>query len=329
MTGGCPRRRTVLGMQVAELSDAALPELGRVLPPWPGVILGLPSGQVFVRRTPPTTPDTEPAVYVHGLGGAATNWTDLAALLAGRLSGLAVDLPGFGQSPPPLGGDYSIPARVRTVVELIEHGGAPVHLFGNSLGGLVSLVLAATRPELVRTLTLISPAMPGGRLPARSDPLLPLLLVPGLHHIAERRLLRLSPQERARRVIELCFADPSRVPAERLAEATNEVARRQDLPWVRDALTGSLRGLVAYYLRVGPQGPWRSARSLAVPTLVIWGTEDRLVSAALAPRLGRAIPGSRLLVLPGIGHTAQLEDPRTTARAVLALLDASVPTAAR
>ncbi len=316
-------------MQVAELSAAPLPELADVLPPWPGQTVILASGEVFLRRTPTTAPDTEPALYVHGLGGAATNWTDLAALLAGRVSGQAVDLPGFGQSPPPPRRDYSIRARVRTVVELIERGGAPVHLLGNSLGGLVSLIVAATRPELLRTLTLISPAVPGRRLPARSDPTLPLLLVPGLHRIAERRLMRMSPQERAQQVIELCFADPSRIPAQRLAEATEEVARRQELPWVHDALTGSLRGLVAYYLRAGPQGPWRLARSIDVPTLVIWGTEDRLVSVSLAPRLAKAITGSRLLVLPGIGHTAQLEDPRPTARAVLALLDASARTTTR
>lgn len=310
----------------AELSTAALPELTGLLPPWPGEIVALPSGRVFVRRTPGHTPGLDPAVYVHGLGGAATNWTDLAALLAGRVSGQALDLPGFGESPPPGRGGYAITARVRSVVELIEAGGAPVHLLGNSLGGLVSLIVAATRPELVRTLTLISPAVPGGRLPARSDPLLPLLLVPGLHRIAERRLMQLTPQERARRVIELCFADPSRVPAQRLAEATEEAARRQELTWGQDAMTGSLRGLAAYYLRVGPQGPWRLARSLAVPTLIVWGTEDRLVNSALAPKLSRAITGSRLLVLPGIGHTAQLEDPETTARAVLALLDANPAT---
>lgn len=303
----------------ATLSSASLPHLPDLAPPWPGALAELPSGPVFVRRTPSEA--AERAVYVHGLGGAATNWTDLATLLSDRVCGEALDLPGFGHSPPPRHEDYSIAARVRSVVELIEHGRTPVHLLGNSLGGLVSLVVAATRPELVRTLTLISPALPGGRLPARSDPLLPLLLVPGLHRIAERRLLRLPPEERARRVVELCFADPSRVPPERLAEATEEVVRRQDLPWGRSALTGSLRGLAAYYLRVGPQGPWRLARRVRVPTLVVWGAEDRLVHASLAPRLARTLPDARLLLLPGIGHTAQLEDPGTTARAVLALLD--------
>jgi len=103
------------------------------------------------------------------------------------------------------------------------------------------------------------------------------------------------------------------------------VARRAELPWVMDALTSSLRGLAAYYLRPGRTGPWRLAARIAAPTLVIWGQQDRLVHVSLAARLARTVPDARLLVLPDVGHTAQLEDPRTTARAVLALLDESAP----
>ena len=62
------------------------------------------------------------------------------------------------------------------------------------------------------------------------------------------------------------------------------------------------------------------ARSVQAPTLVIWGDKDRLVHVSLAPRTAAAIPDARLLVLADIGHTAQLENPETTARAVLALL---------
>lgn len=309
-------------MPVAELSEAPLPPLPELLPPWPGCSIRLDGASVHVRRTPPQRGTAEPALYVHGLGGASTNWTDLAHLLAERLDGEAVDLPGFGHSPAPRGNDYSIPARVRVVTGLIEaRGRGPVHLLGNSLGGLVCVVVAATRPELVRTLTLISPALPARRPPGRSDPMIPLLLLPGFARLAERRLSRLSPQDRARAVIELCFADPSRIPEQRLAEAAEEVRRRGELPWAMEALTGSLRGLVRSYLTPGRGSPWRLARSVRTPTLVIWGDQDRLVHVSLAPRVAAAIPDARLLVLPGIGHTAQLEDPYTTARAVLGLLD--------
>lgn len=63
-------------------------------------------------------------------------------------------------------------------------------------------------------------------------------------------------------------------------------------------------------------------RSVTAPTLVLWGERDRLVAPDLAPFVAAAIPDSRLLVLDDIGHTAQMEDPVTTARAMLGLIDA-------
>ena len=82
---------------------------------------------------------------VHGLGGAATNWTDLMGLLDDRLHSIAPDLPGFGWSPPPPDGDYSVRAHARALAALLESvgDGRPVHLLGNSLGGTVALVVAA------------------------------------------------------------------------------------------------------------------------------------------------------------------------------------------
>jgi pimeloyl-ACP methyl ester carboxylesterase len=68
-------------------------------------------------------------------------------LLAGRVDGDAVDLPGFGHSAPPDDRRYTIGAHARAVVRLLEHERrGPVHLFGNSLGGAVATRLAADRP---------------------------------------------------------------------------------------------------------------------------------------------------------------------------------------
>ncbi|MEK8109251.1 alpha/beta fold hydrolase [Micromonospora sp. M12] len=92
---------------------------------------------------PATAAGAEPALYVHGLGGSSQNWTDLAGLLADRLDGQAIDLPGFGRSEP--GRRYTIPAFADLVVRWIEHSGrGPVHLFGNSLGGAVAVRVAGS-----------------------------------------------------------------------------------------------------------------------------------------------------------------------------------------
>jgi pimeloyl-ACP methyl ester carboxylesterase len=327
-------------------SATPLPPLDAVLPPWPGESWPVRGGEVFVRRTPYTGPVDGPdddaprerALYVHGLGGASTNWTDLAGLLAVRFDGWAVDLPGFGRSQPPPRGRYSIRGHVQTVIEVLEQvadqpgeeAGRPVHLLGNSLGGLVSVLVAARRPDLVASLTLISPAMPVYRVPAAFSRALLLILLPGVPSLAERRMAGIEPEEHVRAMVTMCFGDPALVPPERVEQAVSEMRERAGQPWADRALTRSMRGLITSYLRVGTANAWRMARSLRPPTLVLWGASDRLVDPRLAPRLAAAIPDARLAVLDGVGHVAMLEAPETTARLVLGMVEgraAPVPAA--
>ncbi|HUW17201.1 MAG TPA: alpha/beta fold hydrolase, partial [Actinomycetes bacterium] len=118
-------------------------------PLWPGDTWDLGRRRLFVRSAAADSPRGEPAVMVHGLGGRSTNWTDLMALLGHRLASVAPDLPGFGQSAPPDDGDYGLDALTDSVRAVVERHGAPVHLFGNSLGGAVCVRLAVRHPDLV------------------------------------------------------------------------------------------------------------------------------------------------------------------------------------
>jgi len=277
----------------------------------------------YLRETPATGPDAEPALYVHGLGGSSANWTDLAGMLADHLDGQAIDLPGFGHSDP--GRRYSLGAFARRVIRWIEHSDrGPVHLFGNSLGGSISVRVAALRPDLVRTLTLISPAMPF--LDARRSVhgrMLPFLLIPRVERLAARRMASIPPDDLARQIIELCFADPTRIAEQRLAEAIEEARVRYDVPWYADAYIRSLRALVGSFLRAylpGSGSLWRLAHRISAPTLVIGGGLDRLVDVRVAPQVARTIPDSRLLVLDGVGHVAQMEVPDLVARSVIAMI---------
>jgi pimeloyl-ACP methyl ester carboxylesterase len=218
---------------------------------------------------------------------------------------------------------------VRAVVDVLEHiarrpgaaTGRPVHLVGNSLGGLVSLLVTSRRPDLVASLTLISPAMPVYRVPPAFSRALLLLLVPGIPSLAARRIGAITPEQSVRAMVRMCFGDPSRVPPERVEQAVQEMRERAGQPWADRALTHGMRGLITSYLKVGAANAWRAARALTTPTLVVWGSDDRLVDPALAPRLAAVVPDSRLLVLDGVGHVAMLEAPEPTARAVLAMVE--------
>jgi pimeloyl-ACP methyl ester carboxylesterase len=307
--------------------DLPLAAQDQSIPPWPGELVALPSGpSVFVRHTARVGPgpDLGRIVHVHGLGGSSTNWTDLAALLAPYAQSDAVDLPGFGRSPAPMRGDWSQDHQIRVLVEYLELTGAatqPVHLTANSMGGAAGIAVAADRPDLVRTLTLISPAVPDLRLVAhlRRSPM-PVLLLPGLGSLAERKLAALPPHRRVIATVQMCVADPTRIAHSRLDEAVQELIERAQLPHARHSGRRALRGLARSYLRPKSRSLWAQASRIQAPTLVVWGAADRLVDVARAPRLAAAIPDARLVVLDGVGHVAMIESPEAVARPLLGLM---------
>jgi pimeloyl-ACP methyl ester carboxylesterase len=310
---------------VAALSEAQLAPLDGTVRIWPGRHVDVGSARIHVRSTPPEAAGAAPALFVHGLGGSAHNWTDLAGALRNRFAVEAIDLPGHGRSGPAPRNDYSLDAHAATVIHYLDQSGrGPVHLAGNSMGGAVSVLVAARRPDLVRTLTLISPAVPDNRVrafPLRNDPRAAVVVVPGLGELALRHYnRRYSVEARVRGTIALCFADPSRYPAQRLREAVTEQTARMSMPWAETAVARSTRGLAAAQFiraRVG----WATLRRLDMPTLVVWGDTDRLVAPDLAPYVAAAIPRARLLLLEDVGHTAMMEVPDVTARAMVALVD--------
>ncbi|WP_404800022.1 alpha/beta fold hydrolase [Amycolatopsis eburnea] len=301
------------------LSTRELPSLEPLKPPWPAAFEEVGTARLHVRRTP--GPDGTPAVYVHGLGGSSTNWTDLAALLAPVAGGTAPDLPGFGYSEPEAGFDFTLDAHADVVATHIESVGAPVHLFGNSMGGAIALLVAARRPELVKTLTLISPAVPDRRPDLRrlSDPRMALAYLPLVGARVRAQLAALGPRERAAQVIKLCFADPARFPESRLDELTEEHGARAGFAWAAPAMARSTFAIFRAWSTLGKASLWSVAPRVQAPTLVVWGREDRVISVKRAVRTARAIPRARLLVLPRTGHVAQMERPVVVAKAVLGM----------
>jgi pimeloyl-ACP methyl ester carboxylesterase len=290
------------------------------IPHWPGRLVPLGDHEVYVRGVPPGAGEPgEPALCVHGLEGSSRNWTDLMELLRPRLACEAVDLPGFGNSPPRPDGKYSIAALAQTVTTLIGRlGHGPVHLIGNSLGGSVCLRIAARRPDLVRTLTLVSPALPDPR--PRLDLLrFPVLSLPLVGNRLLRKFLLTSPEHRVADVIATCFCDPARFPPERFAVEVAELVRRDGLGYGQAVLVGSVRTLTAQ--NVHPRSAWRDAARITAPSLVLFGRDDRLVDPRLAGRAAHAFAHARVVVLPRTGHLAHMEHPHAVAREIDVLLD--------
>ncbi|WP_326672272.1 alpha/beta fold hydrolase [Streptomyces sp. NBC_01257] len=281
----------------------------------------LPGLTLTVRSRPPERTGLPPALFVHGLGGSSQNWSALMPLLQDVLDGEAVDLPGFGDSPPPDDGNYSVTGHARAVIRFLDaEERGPVHLFGNSLGGAVATRVAAVRPDLVRTLTLVSPALPEIRVQLSAAPTA-LLALPGIVSLFARMSRDWTAEERTRGVMALCYGDPARVSENGFRDAVAEMERRLALPYFWDALARSARGIVDAYTLGGQHGLWRQAERVLAPTQLVYGGRDQLVSYRMARRASAAFRDARLLTLPDAGHVAMMEYPETVAQAFRELLD--------
>ncbi|MFI1679593.1 MULTISPECIES: alpha/beta fold hydrolase [unclassified Streptomyces] len=313
------------------MSSTELPGLlASTVAPKPGVVavadgerldsVALPGLSLTVRSRPSTGPGLPPALFVHGLGGSSQNWSALMPRLADVVDCEALDLPGFGDSPPPDDGDYSVTGHARAVIRYLDATGrGPVHLFGNSLGGAITTRVAAVRPDLVRTLTLVSPALPELRVQRTAVPT-GLLAVPGVAALFTRLTREWTAEQRVRGVMGLCYGDPGKVTPEGFSAAVHEMERRLQLPYFWDAMARTARGIVNAYTLGGQHGLWRQAERVLAPTLLVYGGRDLLVSFRMARRAAAAFRDSRLLTLPDAGHVAMMEYPETVATGFRELL---------
>ncbi|MET8698043.1 alpha/beta hydrolase [Kitasatospora sp. NPDC004723] len=268
---------------------------------------------------PGIRPDAETAVLLHGLGGWTHNWAALVERLRPSVHCLALDLPGFGRSAPPPDGLVTVRGQALAVAGHLDRTGhRRVHLVGNSLGALTALHLAAHRPELVATLTLISPVLPA--LPPPPALRISLLGLPGASRLHARLLSARGPERDLDDLYRLIYADPSRVGAAQRATESRERLRRAALPHTRDMLAEGVRAVVRTHLRPGAASPWRQAARVTAPTLLVYGRDDRLVPFRTATRAYAAFRDARLLALPGVGHVAMQECPDAVATAFRGLL---------
>jgi pimeloyl-ACP methyl ester carboxylesterase len=252
-----------------------------------------------------------PLVCVHGLGGSLLNWMTVIPGLARTHRVLALDLPGFGRSPP-AGRDMSIESQVKTVGRFLEKVvGGPCVLVGNSMGGLISVAVAAERPALVSRLVLVNPALP--RAPnVPVDPKVGLMLLaymtPGVGWLVLRSRAGWSPLREISELLRLCGVDAGTLPADVRDAMIELVLYRRTRDWAQPSFLEASRSVGAWIL-LHP-GRFRVlARSIQCPTLLIHGTKDRLVPVGFARAALRMCPRWDSQILDGIGHVPQLQAP--------------------
>jgi pimeloyl-ACP methyl ester carboxylesterase len=239
-------------------------------------------------------------VFVHGLSGSWPNWLEQLPVFADQHRVIAVDLPGFGHSPMPRS-RITISGYARVLDELLGRLGIDAAaLVGNSMGGFIAAELAIAFPQRVERLVLVSAAgLSTYRNPERTR---------ALHAIRRaERLLGATGAWFARRsdavaahprlreaALRLVVRHPDRLPAALAAEQIRGAGK--------PGFVQALEATIGYELR--DRFP-----EIACPTLIVWGTEDSLISVRDADLFEQLIPSSRKVLFQDTGHMAMLERP--------------------
>lgn len=248
--------------------------------------------------------DPLPVVLIHGTSSSLHTWDGWAAELSKTRRVIRFDLPGFGLTGPNAAGDYSMAYYVRFTAALLDQlGVARCVLGGNSLGGEVAWTTAHDHPQRVARLILVDAA--GYRFQPKSIPLgLVIAATPGLRELMKYVMTPGTIERSVRNV----YGDPARVTPE-LVQRYRELALRAGN---REALGQRLQRRYT--------GRDDDVKNLKLPTLILWGAQDRLIPPEYGQRFAQEIAGSKLVMFDTLGHVPQEEDPAATLVPVQAFL---------
>lgn len=259
-------------------------------------LVHLDDGDLHVRRDGPR--DAPALLLIHGSAATSRSWDALVPLLAGSHHVIRVDLLGFGRSTEPSTGGYGVPEQGRRAGEALDRLGVRhAVVVGHSNGGSVATALAEQRPDLVTALVLINT---GPRLDA---------FIPQESAIDPSRWP--PTDEQVRQFASTGFSRPGHRVPQRLVDDVRAMSFR--------AFAGTIQTSRDYLERQAL--PERLA-AVGKPLLVIFGEDDRRWrSSSAADYL--AVPGAKVEMLPGVGHSPLLEDPERTAVPLLAFAAAA------
>lgn len=248
-----------------------------------------------------------PVVLVHGLGGAASNWVELAPDLARDHRVLVPDLPGHGGSSPLPAVPNLEPYADRLGLVLEREAVAPAVVVGHSLGCVVALRLAMRRPELVRGLVLVSAAGIGSSTRrARQALWLSSLVRPGRLIAPQRK--RIARSSRLRALVWGSWATPD-------GTAVSPAATEGLLegPLLHTDTAGAAMALAE-------DDPRIDLERLSCPSTLLWGARDPQVPIADAFEYARRLDAP-LRVVAGAGHLVIAERPEACLDAIRGFLD--------
>ena len=299
---------TAFAVPLARAPDRAVETLVARWAPPPSDFIDVKGQLVHLRDEGPRD-DPLPVVLVHGTSASLHTWEGWVRALKSRRRVITFDLPGFGLTGPFAGqytpDDYSGDAYARFVLDLLDALKLQrVVIGGNSLGGEVAWRTAFLAPQRVAQLILVDASGPA--FTPISIPLgFRIARIPVLNRISEYLL----PRPLVAQGLADVYGDPSKVTPD-LVDRYYELTLREGN---RRALALRVQHLVA-----GAQS--ERIATLKLPTLILWGSLDKLIPPAIAREFQQQIAGSQLVMLEGLGHVPHEEDPARSVQPVLGFL---------
>ena len=235
----------------------------------------------------------ESVLLLHGFGADKDNWNLFSQYVTKKYHVIAPDLPGFGESSKIWSDQYDIAAQVKRVHEFVkEIGLKKFHLAGNSMGGLIAGVYAATYPDEILTLGLLDPAGVIDREPSQ----LSLELEKGNNPLIVESVSDYD------KLLDFTFVKPPSLPDPLKSHFAEMAVQSKDFN-------------KKVFIEATPGNQLETImREIRAKTLILWGDTDRVLSVSSARVLQKGIENSKVIIMKDCGHMPMIERPEETAR---------------
>jgi pimeloyl-ACP methyl ester carboxylesterase len=273
----------------------------------PSQFVALGGMQVHFRDEGPKT-DPLPIVLIHGTSASLHTWEGWTQELKVQRRVIRMDLPGFALTGPNPENDYSLPVYAKFVKAFLDQLGVrQCVLGGNSLGGGIAWTTAHDYPELVSKLVLVDAS---GYPPesAKAPPSVPLGFKIARLPVLRELMKNVLPRQIVAKSLANVYGDPRKVNAD-LVDLYYEMALRE----------GNRKAL-GRRMDQGYSGVVEHIAQLKLPTLILWGGQDRLVPLEFGERFAKDIVGAKLVVFDELGHVPHEENPERTLEALKTFL---------
>ncbi|HQV80762.1 MAG TPA: alpha/beta hydrolase, partial [Agitococcus sp.] len=249
----------------------------------------------------------ETVFLIHGFQSNKDIWSRMAKQLTKHYHVIAIDLPAHGDSNILMDKSYTVPEQAKRVIAIMDklQLTQPVHIMGHSMGGAIAFYVAYLAPSHVKSLALMSSA--GVISPQPSE--LYLRNQKGENPLIVRN------KDDYKKMLAFTMSDPPYIPSPVIATLTRiSIAREKIGEKIYQELNPK------YFLN-----PEDVLPQIKVPTLVLWGDQDKVINVSSAEVFKRLIPQAQVVIFNGIGHAPQLEHTKETAQAYETFLTSVKP----